>query len=77
MGETRFYVDYIELETLDACTFLDPEEAIVFIGLTRRLIDELLRLTAILAASAEAATLVGTPASWSAGMQKTRCSSSR
>jgi len=67
MGETRFYVDYIELETLEACTFPDPEKAIVFIGLTPRLIDELLSLTAILAASAEVATLVGIPASSSAG----------
>lgn len=63
MGETRFYVDYIEIETLDACTFTDIDEPIVFIGLTRRLVDELLSLTAILAASTEVQALVGIPSS--------------
>lgn len=67
LGETRFYFDFIKLETLDACTFPDPEEPIVFIGLTRYLVDELLSLTAVLAASAEVRTLVGIPASARAG----------
>jgi len=63
MGETRFYLDYLKLDTLDACTFPDPEEAIVFIGLTRFLVHELLKLTGILAASIEVQTIIGAPAS--------------
>lgn len=66
---SRFYVDFIKLETLQVCSFPGPDkdDPIVFIGLTSFLVDELLSLTASLAQSADVQILVGTPASLAGG----------
>lgn len=60
-AQREFYVDFIGLSTLDACTFPDAEERTVFVGLTRFLVEELVKLSDVLASSANVGSLVGTP----------------
>ncbi len=63
IGHDQFYVDFINLPTLDVCTFPDPDpqEHLVFIGLTRNLVDELATLADVLSSSPNVQALIGIP----------------
>lgn len=66
-GHVRFYLDFVALAAIQAAACPDPEEPIIFIALSRGLVDALLELSGLFAASGEVRRLVGVPGPPSCG----------